>query len=32
MICPKCKLLMYPKGDEYVCRKCGYKVKREEKT
>ena len=31
MICPKCKLLMYPQGDEYVCKKCGYRVKREKK-
>ncbi|MCD6236805.1 MAG: transcription factor S, partial [Thermoplasmata archaeon] len=31
MICPKCKSLMIPVGEEYVCKKCGYKVKREKK-
>jgi len=31
MICPKCKSLMIPIEDEYVCKKCGYKVKREKK-
>ena len=31
MICPKCRSLMYPFGDEYVCKKCGHKVKRENK-
>ncbi len=28
MICPKCGSLMYPSGDEFVCKKCGYKIKR----
>ncbi len=23
--CPKCGSMMFPKGDELVCRKCGYK-------
>jgi len=31
MICPKCKLLMKIEGDYYICKKCGYKVKRQEK-
>jgi len=30
MICPKCKLLMYPTKDGFVCKKCGYKRKRGE--
>ncbi|RKX48536.1 MAG: transcription factor S [Thermotoga sp.] len=32
MMCPKCKLLMKIEDDYYVCRKCGYKVKRGEKA
>ena len=28
MFCPKCKALMYPKEDFFVCNKCGYKVKK----
>ena len=24
MFCPKCKSLMYPQGDELVCKNCGY--------
>jgi len=28
MFCPKCKGLMYPKDDNIVCRKCGYKKKK----
>ena len=31
MICPKCKLLMKIEGDYYICKRCGLKVKREEK-
>ncbi len=31
MICPKCKLLMIIKDGYYVCRRCGYKVKKEER-
>ena len=30
MFCPKCKGLMYPQGEEIVCRKCGFKKKKEE--
>jgi len=30
MICPNCKLLMKIEGDYYVCKKCGYRVKRGE--
>ncbi|OYT58224.1 transcription factor S [Euryarchaeota archaeon ex4484_162] len=26
--CPKCKSLMYPKGDSFVCKKCGYEEKK----
>ncbi len=32
MFCPKCKALMYPDGDFIVCRKCGFKKKKEGKT
>jgi len=32
MFCPKCKALMYPEGDFIVCRKCGFKRKKEGKT
>lgn len=28
MFCPKCKALMYPKDDFFVCNKCGHKVKK----
>jgi DNA-directed RNA polymerase subunit M len=28
MFCPKCRALMYPKGKEMVCNKCGYKQKK----
>lgn len=31
MICPICKLLLKIEGDEYVCKKCGYRVKRKTK-
>lgn len=24
MFCPKCNSLLYPKGKEFVCKKCGY--------
>lgn len=26
--CPKCKVLMYPDGDDFICRKCGNKKKK----
>lgn len=26
--CPKCKSLMYPKGDNFVCNKCGFEKKK----
>ncbi|HDH81842.1 MAG: transcription factor S [Thermoplasmata archaeon] len=29
MFCPKCGSLLYPEGDEMVCRKCGYHKKKE---
>ncbi|HDQ16433.1 MAG TPA: transcription factor S [Bacteroidetes bacterium] len=32
MFCPKCRVLMYPKGDYIVCRKCGFKKKKESKN
>jgi len=28
MFCPKCKALMYPKGDIFLCSKCGFKKKK----
>ena len=28
MFCPKCKALMYPSGNDIVCKKCGYKKKK----
>ncbi|MBS3778236.1 MAG: transcription factor S [Candidatus Thermoplasmatota archaeon] len=28
MFCPKCKSLMYPDGEELVCKNCGYKQKK----
>jgi DNA-directed RNA polymerase subunit M len=27
MFCPKCESLMYPTGNEMMCKKCGYKKK-----
>ena len=24
MFCPKCKVLMFPKGENFACQKCGY--------
>jgi DNA-directed RNA polymerase subunit M len=32
MFCPKCKALMYPKDDFFVCNKCGNKVKKSGKN
>jgi len=32
MFCPKCKSLMYPKDNNIVCRKCGYKKDKKGKT
>jgi DNA-directed RNA polymerase subunit M len=28
MFCPKCKALMYPKGDIFLCKKCGFEEKK----
>lgn len=28
MFCPKCKSLMYPKEDMFVCNKCGFEKKK----
>ena len=28
MFCPKCKALMYPKGDNFECNRCGFKKKK----
>jgi len=28
MFCPKCKALMYPKDDFFVCKKCGFEKKK----
>jgi DNA-directed RNA polymerase subunit M len=32
MFCPKCKALMYPKGNLIVCNKCGYEKKKSKST
>ena len=32
MFCPKCKSLMFPKGDMFVCDKCGFKKKKNGST
>jgi DNA-directed RNA polymerase subunit M len=29
MFCPKCKGLMYPQNKDIICRKCGFKKKKE---
>ena len=28
MFCPKCKALMYPKNENFICRKCGFEKKK----
>ncbi len=28
MFCPNCKSLMYPDGEYFVCRKCGYRAEK----
>ena len=28
MFCPKCKSLMYPKDENYICRKCNFQKKK----
>ncbi len=28
MFCPKCKALMYPKDEFFICNKCGFKKKK----
>jgi DNA-directed RNA polymerase subunit M len=30
--CPKCKSLMYPKGEKVVCNKCGYTQEKKGKS
>ncbi|MEF8879465.1 MAG: transcription factor S [Candidatus Thermoplasmatota archaeon] len=30
MFCPKCKGLMYPKGDVLVCGRCGFEKKKDD--
>ena len=32
MFCPNCKSLMYPKGEDFVCNKCGFKKKKSGKN
>ena len=32
MFCPKCKSLMYPKDDKYICRKCNFVKKKSGKN
>ena len=29
MFCPRCKVLMYPENEYIVCKKCGFKKKKE---
>jgi len=29
MFCPRCNSLLYPKGKELVCKKCGYKKEKD---
>ncbi|MBC7081027.1 MAG: transcription factor S [Thermoplasmatales archaeon] len=31
MFCQKCGSLLYPKGNELICKKCGYSQKKEDK-
>ena len=28
MFCPKCKSLMFPQGDSFACKKCGFTKKK----
>ena len=32
MFCPKCKILMYPKGDYFICKQCNFKKKKSGST
>ncbi len=32
MFCPKCKSLMFPKDDIFICKKCGYENKKKGKA
>ncbi len=32
MFCPKCKVLMYPRGESIVCNKCGFEKKKKGKN
>jgi len=32
MFCPKCKALMYPQEEHFVCNKCGFKQKKKGKN
>jgi len=32
MFCPKCKALMYPKDEHFICKKCGNKIKKKGKN
>ncbi len=32
MFCPKCKSLMFPKDDIFVCNRCGYEKKKRGKS
>jgi len=32
MFCPKCKALMYPKEEFFICNKCGFKKKKSGKS
>ena len=32
MFCPKCRSLMYPKGEKLVCNKCGHTIPKKGST
>ncbi|MFH1101528.1 MAG: transcription factor S [Methanobacteriota archaeon] len=32
MFCPKCKSLLFPKDDDFVCQRCGYTQKKKGKN
>ena len=32
MFCPKCKSLMFPKDDIFICNRCGYEKKKKGKA
>jgi len=32
MFCPKCKALLFPKNNVFICQKCGYSEEKKGKT